>query len=137
MSDAGKRRFCQVLDVAMHNSGTTGREVAAALGVSEAYVSNVRSGNRAPFTIEALRTLEAKGVFREHVVAHLIAAREQAFVLPACDESDRELYGLGLNLMLDWKHLHPGNHRYLFALSRVARKALPMGLAYPKFTRAA
>lgn len=105
MNEAGKRRFCQVLDVAMHNSGTTGREVAAALGVRQSYVSNVRRGRTDPFTIEALRLLGAKGVFREHVVAHLIAAREQAFVLPACDESDRELYGLGLNLMLDWRHL--------------------------------
>jgi predicted XRE-type DNA-binding protein len=105
VNDASKRNFCRVLDVAMHNSGTTGREIASALGVSETHVSNVRSGKRAPFTIEALRTLGTKRVLAEHYVAHLIAAREHAFVLPVCNESDRELYGLGLNLMLDWQHL--------------------------------
>lgn len=30
---------------------------------------------------------------------------------------------------------HHGNHRYLFALSRAARKTLPTGLAYPKIVR--
>lgn len=28
---------------------------------------------------------------------------------------------------------HPGNHRYVFALSRAARRAAPASLAYPKF----
>lgn len=32
---------------------------------------------------------------------------------------------------------HHGNHRYAFALSRAARRALPAGLAYPKIARAA
>ncbi len=32
---------------------------------------------------------------------------------------------------------HHGNHKYLFALDRSARKLLPEGLAYPKFARAA
>jgi len=31
---------------------------------------------------------------------------------------------------------HRGNHRYLFALSRVARRALPASLPYPKIARA-
>lgn len=29
---------------------------------------------------------------------------------------------------------HPGNHRYVFALDRRARRHLPPGLPYPKFT---
>lgn len=30
---------------------------------------------------------------------------------------------------------HPGNHRYLFGLTRAMRRALPASLPYPKFAR--
>ena len=66
------------------------------------------------------------------MVARLVAAGARPPTVDTPDALSRWLRGALVEVTR--KVRHGGKHRYLFALDRAARRLLPAGLPYPKFT---